>query len=570
VVSHSAANRWSHRGLGLCVAAATLILMLATQPWLAITWDEGYSIGRENRVRLWLAALADPARFAASWRPPLQELVQVDTLPPPGPEDLNTRTKLLSPRVIAWFWPFGREEPHGHPPFYAIVGLLGDYLVPWCADLTRARLGPILAFSMIAGAVWSFVSRRWGRWAAALASGAWVLQPNLFGHGHYASYDGLLSCLWVGSILAFANAVEPHNSRKPGQPHWSWVVVFGVLAGWAADTKLTGWFLPLPFLAWSLLAFDRRGMLTLTVGGLIAMVALYLFNPPWWASPIAGVGRFLESNLTRDKSMPISIQFLGEVIQTPNHSLPWYNTLVWTLFVTPVGFLLFALAGVVRSLRVRLREPAGVLIVFNWAFLLVLRAAPHTPGHDGVRLFLPAFGCLALACGPGAAWVIDRVGRWGKAAAITSLVEGALSVGLMMPVPLSYYSPLVGGLPGATALGMEPTYYWDALSKSTLDWLNLHTGPGDKVAFATNPSSWLYLKATGALKPNIFPYDRGTYIWYVIQNRPGGLRPMDRALIRGGKPSLVVSKWGVPLIYVFPYSELAGRQRATGREEGGR
>ena len=33
----------------------------------------------------------------------------------------------------------------------------------------------------------------------------------------------------------------------------------------------------------------------------------------------------------------------------------------------------------------------------------------------------------------------------------------------MMPVPLSYFSPIVGGLPGATALGMEPTYYWDGL-----------------------------------------------------------------------------------------------------------
>ena len=63
---------------------------------------------------------------------------------------------------------------------------------------------------------------------------------------------------------------------------------------------------------------------------------------------------------------------------------------------------------------------------------------------------------------------------------------------LMMPVPLSYYSPLVGGLPGATALGMEPTYYWDALSDEALDWLNRHTGPGQKVRFATYPTSWLY------------------------------------------------------------------------------
>jgi hypothetical protein len=52
-----------------------------------------------------------------------------------------------------------------------------------------------------------------------------------------------------------------------------------------------------------------------------------------------------------------------------------------------------------------------------------------------------------------------------------------------MPVPLSYYSPLVGGLPGATRLGMEPTYYWDALQPEILEWLNVHSGPGQKVRF---------------------------------------------------------------------------------------
>ena len=50
----------------------------------------------------------------------------------------------------------------------------------------------------------------------------------------------------------------------------------------------------------------------------------------------------------------------------------------------------------------------------------------------------------------------------------------------MMPVPLSYFSPLVGGLPGATALGMEPTYYWDALSPEARRWLAEHTEPPDE------------------------------------------------------------------------------------------
>ena len=106
---------------------------------------------------------------------------------------------------------------------------------------------------------------------------------------------------------------------------------------------------------------------------------------------------------------------------------------------------------------------------------MVLRALPHTPGHDGVRQFLPAFGMLALLAGLGAASLERRLGRWGRSLIALAVIEGAVSVGVMMPVPLSYYSPLCGGLPGAARLGMEPTYYWDSLQPEILDWLNSHT-----------------------------------------------------------------------------------------------
>ena len=83
----------------------------------------------------------------------------------------------------------------------------------------------------------------------------------------------------------------------------------------------------------------------------------------------------------------------------PMSRCPWYNTLVWTLFVTPVGFLIFAGTGIWAALRFGRSEPIGPLFVVHWAFLMLLRALPHTPGHDGVRLFLPAFGVLALLGG---------------------------------------------------------------------------------------------------------------------------------------------------------------------------
>jgi hypothetical protein len=184
--------------------------------------------------------------------------------------------------------------------------------------------------------------------------------------------------------------------------------------------------------------------------------------------------------------------------------------------------------------------------------LLALRALPHTPGHDGVRLFLPAFGMLAIVAGLGAASVVGRLGRVGKGLIVLAIAEGVASVALMMPVPLSYYSPIVGGLPGATRLGMEPTYFWDALSDDAIDWLNANTPPGRSVRFATFPTSWFYLKQTGRLRAHLsHRFDPGRPIWYVLQNRPGAFLPFDRELFDRGEPAYVVSKLDVPLVLIY-------------------
>lgn len=547
-------DRWKVRAGGLSVALLTLVILFVTEPRLAIVWDEGYTLGREARLRTWARALASPAQFAKTWVPPTEELVQAKGAPAPSRAQIDTRAKLFDPAVLAYFWPFAREEPHGHPPFYALLGLIGDALPFPASELARARFGTMLLFSAAAGVVLAFAWRAWGLWPGLAAAGAWVLQPRLFAHAHYATYDAILTSLWVCAIAAFARAVEP--SERPRSPRWGWVIVFGLIAGSAADTKLTGWLLPIPFVVWSLIYRDRRGLLTLVFGGVVAVVLLYLINPPWWTEPITGVVRFFTSNLNRASSIPIKTLFLGEVYETPNGSLPWYNTVVWTVFVTPVGFLLLALAGTFRAVRRWKVEPIGLLLVGHWAFLLLLRALPHTPGHDGERQFLPAFGVLALLAGPGALWAIERWKGAGRVLTALAIAEGALSVVLMMPVPLSYYSPIVGALPGAARLGMEPTYYWDSLSDESLTWLNRNTSDGDKVLFATNPTSWLYLKRTGKLRPDYHPLRPGKFAWYVVQNRPGALSRADRQLVASARPAFVVRKWGVPLLWVYRYDDL--------------
>jgi hypothetical protein len=154
--------------------------------------------------------------------------------------------------------------------------------------------------------------------------------------------------------------------------------------------------------------------------------------------------------------------------------------------------------------------------------------------------------------------VVGRWGRWGKGLVIAAIAEGVASVAVMMPVPLSYFSPVVGGLPGASRLGMEPTYFWDGLSGEAIDWLNANTPADRSVRFATFPTSWLYLRQTGRLNVRLAGLDRSRPKWIVLQNRPGAFgspEPEMRELFEKGRPAFVVSKLGVPLVLIYPYPD---------------
>jgi hypothetical protein len=78
--------------------------------------------------------------------------------------------------------------------------------------------------------------------------------------------------------------------------------------------------------------------------------------------------------------------------------------------------------------------------------------------------------------------------------------------------------------------------------------------------FCRYPTSWLYLRQTRRLRIGILPHEPGDWAWYVLQNRPGALRIMERDLIAHGHPAKVYTKWRVPLLWVFPYSDVEAWQ----------
>lgn len=540
--------------LVILVSLGSLALLIATEPGMSIVWDEGYTLGRLERVRLWVSALTNPQRFAANWQPPTLELVQAQGLPAPSAGQVTSRWNLVfDPKVVGWFWPFSREEPHGHPPFYALVGLIGDLVTPWREALPRARFGTMLFHALACGSIFQVLNKRFGKLAAAVSSASWCLSPQVFGLAHYATYDGLLNSLWIMGLLATAEANDAANDKQARR----FFALSGLILGAAMATKLSGWFLVVSMFFGALIGgpFKRQAK-GFGFALLIAGIALYAFNPSWWCEPVGGPARFFKSNLTRGRTIPIETLYLGKVYKTPVESLPWSNTLVWTFLATPVSVLACSFFGLLPAMRRGPNRTFTQVLAVGWIIPLALRALPHTPGHDGVRQFVAGLGVGCVMAGIGVAWIMSRRPTISKPLAGLLITELVVSLGLYYPVPLSYFTPLVGGVRGAVQLGMEPTFYWDGLTGESLAWLNQNTNAEERVAFRGFPTSFFYLNQTGALTPSVDPRPPGKFRWLVMQNRPGNFDDRDRAVVRKLKPAYAYQKRGVWLVAVYDMTEV--------------
>jgi hypothetical protein len=300
----------------------------------------------------------------------------------------------------------------------------------------------------------------------------------------------------------------------------------------------------------------------------------------------------------------ISTQFFGRLYNL-DHPLPWYNTLVWTAITIPPMSLLFGGLGIVATLRRWQSDRVSMLLVFQWATLVIARALPMAPPHDAERLFLPSFAFFAALAGVGAGRALYRnslletegsriiAQGWAKVALTLALAAAVFAAVSYYPHGLSYYNRLIGGLRGAVALGMEPTYYWDSLDRQTLTWFTENTKSGtvpllptdhtkkgsglispddpkkasgtfsaekvpdtfpEKIAFAAAPPRNLeLLKRWGLLKR--LPTDQGTFRWYVLQRRPSALQAADLWLIENATPAYQRSFAGVPLLDVYSYDQ---------------
>jgi hypothetical protein len=568
--------------LAAVMALGSWLILACTAPHMPIVWDEGEYLSRADQIVAWFRLLFDVGN-------------------PHG--GLNA----LSSTVIHEHWRFINSS-EGHPAWSAIPIALGKALLSGPLNpLTAARLGPITVFSIACGAVAFRLKHQYGTVAAVVAPILLVTLPRMFSEAHFTTLDGQLTAWWL--LLWAADSSVRRGTRT--------AIVVGILLGLTCATKFTGWFAVLPVILWRALTGHRQQRRELLVLGPIALLTFYSVNPPLWHHPFLGVVEHFRLNLGRPDVNPFGVgssrlpgQWAGQQRPPINvldyafgpmtHDVrhpyyPWYNTVAWLIFATPVSTLILGIIGLCHCMSIqagisaaaissstwvpriikRLPEPKSFSLLLHWIILMIVRALPGAPSYDGIRLILPAFGFWSVLGGIGGQHVSDashlqhRTSRRFivRNVLALALAASAINVARYYPQTLSHYSLLVGGVRGAARIGMEPTYFWDALDDDVLDWLNSHTEPNAAVAFSLiADSNVALLRDWGRLRTQVTDPSWGTrFKWYVVQNRPGLFNPADRVLIRSEQPAYtkyaghhgdrVPPDLKAPLLFIFSYDQ---------------
>jgi uncharacterized membrane protein (DUF441 family) len=189
--------------------------------------------------------------------------------------------------------------------------------------------------------------------------------------------------------------------------------------------------------------------------------------------------------------------------------------------------------------------------------------------YDDDRLFMPVYPYIAALAGIGFAWFYKKVisllekSKKFKLQWLVPVILGILFIAPQVfsiikyyPHLLSYYSEGVGGLKGATNLGMETTYWCETYGE-TLDYINKNAKDHDIIwAECDNINAY---KQFGMLRSNVFCVDTFTpdANWFLFQYRQseygkGGAESYPAyQYLHGKTPIFEINIDGVPLLDMY-------------------
>ena len=486
-------------GIAIFFAVAAVVVLTARDPGL--TWDEAIYLGSAANYLDWFS---------------------------------NLSTDSFRETAIFQTWWQADHPPLGKLWIALSLAAFGGSL----NLITAARVGAAILFGAAAAVLYLWLGRRHGRRVGVIAAVAFVLMPRLFAHGHFANLEMPMLLLWLLTVIAFERGIE---SR-------SWSVACGVLFGLALLTKINAVFLPVVLVPWGLLFHGRKARRNIIAMAIIGPLLFLAAWPVMWRNPLQGTWEYFANKTGR---MIIPTYYLGVSYRV--RLAPFHYPFIMLLATTPVLILAAAACAIRRAVQ-RLRSEgraAGheVLLLWNFAFPVLLLAAPGVPKYDGIRLMLPAYPFLAAlaAVGAAAGWEWVRSRSFSRKPQEAGWVVGAVAaLWLLLPVvafhpfQLCYYGELAGGPWGARRIGFETTYWHDTFDDKALAYLSAHVPQGGRVALVgVEYRVWRIYQGLGELRPDLrhTDFDRSDWDYLLVIPRQGWLTDAERAFMETHEPA---------------------------------
>jgi hypothetical protein len=411
--------------------------------------------------------------------------------------------------VLAWYRSYGHDTSFMTPSvfgttlhmpehggiFDAIIAALQSRLPgidPWLLRHTVTGLTGWLGVVAIALCGYE-LGGPWVAFAAAL--GLW-LYPRYYGAIYNNPKD--IPAAVTTTLALWATLLLLRYWRQRGRA-LEVGVLLGLFLGMATAIRVTalmwlgillillvGWWVAHGQGAWR----ERRIVKELAwqgaVGGMIAgtwLLSTMLLWPFVFLNPFANL---LESVQVMSH-FPWDYPVLYNGVVYSATQLPRSYALVWLGIGSPPLSLLLAALGAIVALaelaRARRVNPAVAVVALSLVVPLAAILILHSELYDGLRQMLFLIPPLILL---GAYGLVQSVRfllrqrrpapRWAAAALLALTVAGYATVvadmAALSPYEYSYFSPLVGGLPGA--VGRYETDYYATCRKPAAEWLSQH------------------------------------------------------------------------------------------------
>lgn len=527
----------------ISVGLVALFVLVGTAGQIGLGYDEPVYMSRAQEARQWLDLLTVAPGAA------------------------------LSDAGIRRYWDARTEQ---QPGFLKLWGALTTPPVAGLLPILAAlRFGTPLLVAALCASMYVFVAHLWGRLEAVAAVGALLTLPRTFTHAHLFALDAPVMAL---TFLALHGLFLCARDRS-----WWWAAAGAGAWGLALSTKINAVFVPIIVVPWMALC-ARDALVPALVCGATLGPLCFLGSWPWlWHETFTRLWAYFAFHA---RHWQIAVTYFGQRLAPA----PRHYPLVMTVITTPAVTLAAVVLGAVRVMRERVvtvgapswrerwRDPAwrrrAAAALLGWALLvnLAFNSLPGTPKYNGVRLFQPIFPWLAILAGVGIGWVARAVAVWVSARAEEAArrlprIAACTVVAVVLVAPLratvesfpfglSYYSELIGGLPGAVRLGMEPTYWGDTYLAAAA-WLSRHAPAGatawiDPVGVESMMAMYRNLGILRAdIRTSAGPMIPAEVDFAVFQNKPTEFSALARRLLTTCRPVATIELQGVPLLFIF-------------------